>query len=409
MPLTVRPITEEEWPKFRAVDHAAFGYPSVPDEVEGQLPGYPFERTVATFDGDEIIGTAADYPFELTLPGLTTTPAAGVTWVGVLPTSRRRGVLSGMMRYQLDAVHERGEAVAILLASESTIYGRFGYGLATTQSDYTLERVHSAPLRAHKGPGRIRLIDKDVAVKELPRIHERSRRTHVGEVARTEGWWEGWFRGKGRFYALYESKQGTADGYAAYKVEFGDGSGRKTKLNLQSLVAVTDDAYLGLWQFVTDIDLTEVIEVHNRPTDEALRWLLADPRRLEVTRTKDFLWSRLVDLAAALKARRYAADDRIVFEVADPFCPWNEGRWLLDGGPAGASAKRVRTKPDIALSAADLGAIYLGAHSLAPLAKAGRVEEKTKGASGPRGSHVPHQPSPLVRHPLLMGWLEDDD
>src|SRR4051812_40004493 len=115
MALKVRPITEEEWPKFRLVPSAAFGSPEVPPEAEGQGAPYPLDRTVATFDGDEIVGTAADYPFELTLPGLTTTPTAGVTWVSALPTHRRRGVLTGMMRQQLDAIRARGEAVAMLI------------------------------------------------------------------------------------------------------------------------------------------------------------------------------------------------------------------------------------------------------------------------------------------------------
>ena len=392
--MDVRAVVPDELPDFLRVVRAAFGHIPAEDELgDVDRLGWPLERSVAAFDGDRVVGGAGVYPFEMTLPGLTTAPTAGVTWVGVLPTDRRRGVLTAMMRHQLHDIHDRGEALAVLLASESIIYGRYGYGLATMQADYEIAREHAALATPFTPSGRIVLVDEDAARKALPDIHERVRLQQPGDVSRTEGWWANFFRaGKSgaiagpRFYVLHEDGAGTVDGYAYYRVSHWSPGSVDRIAMVQGLGALNHDAYVALWQNVMDLELTNRTTTTTRPLDEPLRHLLADPRRLRATNVIDYLWCRLVDVAAALPLRGYDMADRLVLEVRDPLCPWNDGRFVLDAGPGGASCTPAGDSAgggadaDLALSVADLGAVYLGGTRLGSLARAGRVEERTPGA-----------------------------
>lgn len=388
--MDVRAVVDGELPEFMRVVRAAFGtIPAEEEQLDLDHLGWPLDRSVAAFDDGRIVGGAGVYPFEMTLPGETTTPTAGVTWVGVFPTHRRRGVLTAMMRHQLHDIHARGEALAVLLASESIIYGRFGYGLATTQAEYEIAREHTALTMPFTPSGRIVLVDEDAARKVLPDIHERVRLRQPGDVSRTEGWWGNYFRGgKGtarasaRFHALHEDESGTVDGYACYRVSNWSPADPDRTATVHDLGALNLDAYVALWQFVTDIDLTTRTTTTTRPLDEPLRHLLADARRLKATSVSDYLWCRVVDVAAALGLRRYPIAERIVLEIRDALCPWNEGRFVLDAGPDGASCTPASggEPADIALSAAEVGAVYLGGTRLGSLARAGRVEELTAGA-----------------------------
>ncbi|MGH9268844.1 MAG: GNAT family N-acetyltransferase, partial [Acidimicrobiales bacterium] len=144
MDLDIRPVAEDEFAAFAATDHAAFGDVPPDDALARHRAAIDLGRTLAAFDGRRVAGTAYAFPFELTLPGRSTVPAGGVSWVGVLPTHRRQGVLTALMRRQLADLRAWGEPVAILIASESIIYGRFGYGLATTHTTYEIDRRHTA-------------------------------------------------------------------------------------------------------------------------------------------------------------------------------------------------------------------------------------------------------------------------
>ena len=373
----IRPVTDNEWPGFVRTTLTAFGNVASDDDVSIDRRAWDLERSVAAVADGGVVGTAGAYTFDLTVPGLVTTPAAGVTWVGVLPTARRSGVLTAMMRHQLDDIRDRGEPVAVLLASESIIYGRFGYGLATMQAEYELLRTSRAFARTIETPGRVVLNDDDAAKKQLPAIHDRVRRLQPGDVSRPDGWWTQVWRGaKGRFTAIYEGPTGEAEGYATYRVgnsPAAAGPQRRRAAMVDDFGATTFDAYVALWAFVTDIDLTEVTTTFSRPLDEPFRYLLADPRKLRATEVHDYLWCRVVDVGAALAARRYTTDDRFVLEIRDEFCPWNDGRWELTGGPDGATCTRSTAEADLSLSAADLGAVYLGGTRLASLARARRV------------------------------------
>ena len=329
-------------------------------------------------EGDRFVGTSTLYSWEVTVPG-GVLPAALVDAVTVLPTHRRRGILTQMMRVLLDAAHERGEPVAVLDASESTIYGRFGYGIASHRESWTLAREHSAYARPLEASGSIRLIDKDEARKIFPDVYDGLRRERIGILgfARDVHWdgyladLEHWRAGASAlFHVVYDEDRPL--GYASYNVK--DGT-----LTIVQLVAQTRDAYAALWRYCLDVDLVKEVHGRLRATDEELPWLLADPRRLK-REVFDWMWLRLVDLRAALAGRTYAQEGRFVVRVDDAFCDWNSGTYALEGGPDGSECSPTTESPDLVMAASELGSVYLGGVKPSILARAGRVEERTPGA-----------------------------
>ncbi|MGH9179597.1 MAG: GNAT family N-acetyltransferase, partial [Acidimicrobiales bacterium] len=356
----LRAVAEDELEELLRVNHVAFGA-AMPDadQLADLKRVFVLDRARAVFEGGRIVASSAAFPFELTLPGLTTVPASGVSMVGVLPTHRRQGHLRAMIGALLDDTAERGEAVSILLASESLIYGRFGFGLATSHTWVELPRRHGAMLSGVPSAGRVTLVDKAEAAKVLPGLLDRARRQQPGDITRPDAWWDGLLRdpenkreGAGpQFYAVHESPAGEADGYAVYRVKHNwDGGSPNARLLASEIVSLDAAAEADLWRYLCSVDLVEVVEAENRPLTDPLRWMLADPRRLLVKGHSDWLWARILDVEAALSARRYATEDRLVLEVSDPFRPATAGRYELGGSPAGATCRRTDAEPDLALA-----------------------------------------------------------
>jgi predicted acetyltransferase len=310
----------------------------------------PAARMHAAFDGDAIVGGAGVFPFELSVPG-GQLPCAGITMVGVLPTHRRRGILNRMMRAQLADVRRRGEPVAALWASEETIYGRFGYGLACQDAMIRASRVHAA-LRAEL-PGRVgttRLVTHDEALRVFPRIFDRVRRRSPGFVSRTEAWWEikqlddrperRW--GAGELNRVVLELDGRPAGYALYRIkpEFEDAT-NKSHVHVREAIGDSPTATRELWRFLLAIDLVDEIHCELLPVDHPLFLLVKRPNRLN-WKVFDGLWLRLVDVGAALSARAVAADGRVTFDVAvDPVLPDNVGVWTVEEGTARRSRRRA--------------------------------------------------------------------
>jgi predicted acetyltransferase len=388
MDITLRSVTADEMQAFTRAVAAAFASIGSDDDIAEWSVGLEPERTLAAFDGDAIVGTAGAFTFELTVPGRALVPAAGVTVVGVHPTHRRQGLLRRMMDVQLDDVAARGEPIAVLTASESAIYPRFGYGLATFGARWALRTEGTVLASPSRAEGRIRLLDPKDASAVVPALYDAARRRHVGEVTRSDALWQHEFSdqpgGKGPrkvFTAVHESPDGRADGFVRYRVreDWSDGIAQHI-LEVEDLYALDDDVDAALWQFLLDIDLVAEIRARRRPLDEPLRWRLEDPRRLRTEAVVDHLWVRILDPAAALAARSYAGDDAIVLELHDGFRPANGGRWEVTPTGDGASVSRTEREPDIALDAPALGALYLGGVTATTLARAGRLSERTEGA-----------------------------
>ena len=345
-----------------------------------------FDRTLAFFDGPEIVATAGIFSYEMTVPG-GTLPCGGVTRVSVLTTHRRRGLLTAMMRRQLDDMHERGEPLAALYASEAPIYGRFGYGLATYQAEVELERSRGAFAKAIPSGGRLSMVDVPTAVGAFARVWAEARRNQPGMLTLDERWMRNQLadlelhrEGASPHYRVLYQTGENPSGFAVYRLKLDwDASGPNGTLRLESLIAATPDAYAALWRHVLDVDLMARVSAQMRPVDEPLRFLLADARQPK-TRVEDGIWLRLVEVERALAGRRYAADGRLVLRIRDAFCPWNDGRVELSGGPSHADCRRSDANPDLELSAADLAALYLGGNRFRTLFEAGRVQELRPGA-----------------------------
>jgi predicted acetyltransferase len=344
-----------------------------------------FDRTLAFFDGSEMVATAGIFSYEMTVPG-GALPCGGVTRVSVLTTHRRRGLLTAMMRRQLDDMRERGEPLAALYASEAPIYGRYGYGLATYQGSVEIERSHAAFAKTVTSNGRLSMVDVPTAVGAFTRVWEQARHNQPGMLGLNERWirneladLEQVREGASPQYRVLHQTDGKPSGFATYRVKMEwDASGPNGTLRLGMLIATTAQAYAALWRHVLDVDLMARVSAEMRPVDEPLRFLLADSRQPK-TRIEDGLWLRLVDVAAALAGRRYAVEGRLGLRVRDEFCSWNDGPYELVGGPAGAECKRNSRSPDLALDAADLAALYLGGNRFRALSEAGRVQELRPG------------------------------
>ncbi len=391
MEVEIRPVGPDEVESFIRVGNAAFLGCPTEEQVEEQRPQLPeLSRTLGAFAGGRLVGTAGDFGLELTVPGGALVPMAGLSWVGVLPTHRRRGILTALVRRHLDGARERGEPLAGLEASEGGIYGRFGYGWATFEATVELDRDRGRlPPGVLGDEGSIELVGEDEAGKVLPEVHDRARRQQVGDVSAGPGYWVSTLRSSdrghdgwgGKLFAVCTGRQGQVEGGAVYHVP-PEGTFGRYAVHVDHLVAVSRGAYHSLWGFLADLDLTGKVVARHRPLGEPLRWMLTDPRQLQVTGVGDHLWVRLVDLPAALAARGYAAEGSVVLDVSDPACPWNEGRWLLEAGRSGASCRRAAPgqETELALDASTLGSLYLGGVSAASLAAAGRVGEAVPGA-----------------------------
>ena len=378
----VRPCRPEEFSAGLSPIFHYFGRAPTEEAAENIGRLLPADRLHAAWEDGAVVGAAGAFPFELTVPG-GRVRAAGVTLVGVLPTHRRRGVLRGMMRAQLDDVHERGELVAYLWASENQIYTRYGYGVASLQGEIDVPRAHAAFGEPLERRGRIRLLDKDEATKALPPIHERVAAATPGMFRRSADWWDGrllsdpeWLRrGRGEMQRALLELDGEPAGYALYRLNLSFGRGSSTgEVVVVEALGLSPQAVAEIWRFLLDVDWMDRIKASLLPADHPLLLLLADPRRLRFTLV-DGIMVRLVDVGAALAARSYAGEGGVVAEVRDAFCPWNEGRWRL-----GPDAERTNAEPELRLDVAGLGSAYLGGFTFAELARAGRVEELADGA-----------------------------
>jgi predicted acetyltransferase len=378
--ITVRPVEDAEVAAFVAMYEAAWGFDYGDDQrarLGGDIAG---ESLLGAYAGGELTGTAMSFALELTVPGEVALPMAGVSYVGVHPLRRRRGIMRALMRRQLDDLHARGVPVAGLGASEGGIYGRFGYGPATFDSSWRLARGAARQLNSTDRACQLDMVDMAAALDIFPGVHDQARRTQVGDVRTYPGRWHDMIgdspKHHARQFVVCRDEAGQPCGYAAYRIERDSQYSEHGTVIVDHLIACTDAAYLTLWAYLADLDLTDWVVASARPEHEPLRWALADSRQLVVTAVRDNLWIRLVDLPAALSGRRYAVDGSLVLDVTDRFCPWNEGRWLLTGGPDGAECRPAAGAggPGLRLDVATLGSLFLGGASVAHLARAGRVE-----------------------------------
>jgi predicted acetyltransferase len=420
----IRPISEAEFAAFYAVLEHAFNasYPT-DEELRHDQAVFEFDRTLAAFDGADMVGTATVLTFRMSVPGDCTT-VAGVTAVSVLPSHRRRGILSSLMHRQLADIRDRGEAVAALFASEAGIYGRYGYGAATSELDLTIRRGEgvlstSAPTPA-AGPGprwagsvpRLRIAEPRDATAELAKVFADVLDSRPGLPARDDRWWDHilWDpehrrSGSSPLRCLIAEDDAGPRGYALFsaKPEWDDHGLPCGVLQVRELMATDPSAHAALWNDLLSRDLVGEVRAPSRPADEPLLFLLADRRRAR-PRIADGLWIRLVSVPDALTQRRYSCAVDVVIEVADDLLPENAGRWRLRApgpedaaGPAAsqrATCERTSAAADVILPVQSLGAAYLGGTRLGALAGAGLAEQARPGALAALSAALSWDPAP---------------
>ena len=443
-PYEVRQITADEFADMYAIDEHAFHtlWPAGP-EIEHFRSRFEFDRSLAAFDGAVMAGAACAFSLRLSVPG-EVLPTAGVSGVSVLPVYRRRGILRSLMTRQLADVRDRGEPIAALWASESGIYGRFGYGVASAVASFVISHgdgrlAPGAPSGSGSGLG-LRVAEPQQARQELAKVYDALVPGRPGLLSRDDRWWDAvlydpGYRREGRtpLRCLLAEDSSGPRGYALYAAsphwdEDGIPGGTIT---IRELMADCPAATADLWRDLLSRDLTGEVVTWNRPVDDPLLHLLADPRRARA-RFRDGLWIRLVDLPMALTQRRYAAAADVVIEVADEICPWNACRWRLRvTAPSGAAAapngasdapgpardapsgaltsqfgalsarcERTDAPADLSMPVAALGAAYLGGTRLGALAGAGIIEELGPGALAAISAAMYWDPAPWC--PMLF-------
>ena len=337
-----------------------------------------------TVDGRWVSSCGA-YTQRMTVPG-GTVPVAAVTMVTVHPAYRRRGLLRQMMTHQLEGIAARGaEPVALLWASEAAIYGRFGYGetLSRLRLSGQTRALTFAP--GVEFDGSVGEVEREEFLPVAQRLRESWLADRPGALERSDAWWEirlhdpePWRKVASTYrFVLHFADDGRPDGYAQFRVK--EGPDGYAEVDVHSLDAATGPGYAGLWRFVLSLDLVRSFSWHDAPMDQPLRLLVTDPRAIRAV-LADGTYARLVDIPAALTARRYAAEIDVVFGVADPMLAQNHRAFRLQGGPDGAVVNPSWRMPDLSLNVRELGAIYLGGISPATLRQAGLVTEQTPGA-----------------------------
>ncbi|MEV0069267.1 MULTISPECIES: GNAT family N-acetyltransferase [unclassified Amycolatopsis] len=402
--MEIRATTEQDFDVFVDTVHTAFArFPETPAEGGGGLwwSALEMDRGVLAVADGRPVGTAAAYSFELTLPGEVVVPAAGITSVGVLPSHRRQGVLSAMMRHQLAELRSRGEFLSVLLASEATIYGRFGYGPATYTGQLTVPR-HQAALaapRAHApaDTGSVEVLKRDECVELLEDVYDRYRRAQPGALSRPHRWWalragQPPITAAPRYLAVHRDADGTPDGYASYSlVEPGT-------LTVDETIATDDAVFTALARFVLGHDLVTRVVFKHVPPWHPLRWQLAD-FRAGTASDDDWLWVRLLDVPRALTARGWFTDGELVLDVTDPFLD-ERGRHLLTVRDGKAECVPTDRAPDLSLDVRDLGSLYLGGTTPSTLVRAGHVH-----AHHPEAAGVADALFRAEREPHCLHWF----
>jgi predicted acetyltransferase len=387
--------TAADWDDFYDAVLAAFH--EDPSDASRDTEALVFEidrGLVARRDGG-IVGTAGILTRQMAIPG-GTVPTAHVTLISVAATARRQGILTRFMRRQFNDARAAGEPIAALWASEGRIYQRFGYGLAASKLGLTIDS-REVELLLPRADGRLREADPVDLRDTLVKLYDNAYPQRPGWSERSARHWdyrladiEAWRRGATRLRAVVHEGAHGIDGYALWRASRAwNDAGPAGEVRVLEQIATTPEAYAALWRYLLAMDLTRTTSVWSCAPDEPLLYAVSEPRRLEA-RLSDALWVRVLDVPAALAARRYQTEIDAVIEVTDPLVQTNTGRWRLRGSPTSASCESTVDDADISCDVRALGTAYLGGSPLLALAASGQVTE--------------HTPSALERASVAFGW-----
>ncbi|HEX7611976.1 MAG TPA: GNAT family N-acetyltransferase [Candidatus Limnocylindrales bacterium] len=399
MSVEIRVCPPERFAEFLRMDEITFSEDTSDELIKRIEAVSDKERFVCAMEDDQFVATGGVFGVHLTVPW-GDMPAGGVTWVSVLPTHRRRGLMSQMMRRMIDDCHRRGEPIAMLWASEGAIYQRFGFGVGTFSVNLEAEPKAFRFARDWPIEGRFRLLPAGEGREVVEPVYEAARAQRSGFLSRTPDWWLGILPdaekdkkgGEAKRLVVYETDAG-AEAYAVYKTkpEWGV-SGRSHQLIVDEAIGSTPSGTREIWRYLLSVDLVRTVKTRRLPSDHPLLVLAAEPRRLGAT-MGDGLWIRILDVAAALQGRKYGIDGhgrgRVTFDLRDEFCSWNAGRWSLEVEDGRALVTRTDTEADLALDANDLASLFLGGFTATALSAAGRVVEMRPGGLSTADSLFP--------------------
>jgi predicted acetyltransferase len=366
--------------KPRERGHGAFRRTMVGGEIAAG-------RVIGAYDGDRVVGTFANHRDTVTVPGGAAVPVSAVTSVTVAQTHRRRGILSSMTAKGLRQSADAGEPLSILIPAEWPIYGRFGYGHATDEARYTFDTKRCALARPL--PGTVDFASAPEFVEAGKAVYERVRAATPGAITRSDPWWQreaGLLTRDGKptdnecLFVVYRDEAGVARGVAYYEPQEGSWEGFVPDNSAEAYLTAEDHvARVRLLQFLWEQDWFASFSVEKFTVDDSWRHLMADPRVARQKQRYDVMWARVLDVVAALEARTYEGEGRLVLAVTDP-AGYAEGVYVLEGGPSGATVKRTTEAPDLTLPVQTLGALYFGHHAATALARVGEVTEEKPGA-----------------------------
>jgi predicted acetyltransferase len=393
--ITIQSLTSSDRDALLALDQSAFGFDGRDLDAENDTAFIEWDRAFGARRGDALGGIYVVFSFGLGVPATppkvaTIIPMAGLSWVAVHPDHRRRGLLNAMIRHHLGSVHETGrEPVSCLFASEPRIYGRFGYGVSTESHRFALPA--KADLRRPRNPDgvttRFEAAQPERHDSIVRQVYEAECLLRPGYTVRPLTHWRRFLadpvarrpRGAEALKIVVAEREGNPTGYAVLRRSqaWGD-HGPDGKVQLVGFQALDPASAYALWRRVLDLDLVTEVTTPGLPPDDPLA-VWAEETGAGIRRGEP-LWTRIVDIDAALTSRGYVGDLEVVLEVTDELCPWNAGRWRLTTGPEGSTCGRATADADLALDIRELGSVYLGGTTFAALGAAGLVDERTPGA-----------------------------
>ncbi|MBO1753870.1 GNAT family N-acetyltransferase [Allobranchiibius sp. CTAmp26] len=381
-------VTDRTWPSWYDAVMAGFQETADPETTALSRDLFGPAGSFGLRVGRDWVATASSTTRSLSVPGGGELPCAAVSDVTVASAYRRRGLLSLMMRHQLEDLTSQGLPMAALWASESGIYGRFGYGVATWSALLAGSTRATAFLPEIVPQGSVVEVAADQWLAAARPVHDAVRAEQPGMFDRAGRWWEletmdpeRWREGRSaRRYLVHFDTGGAVDGVGTYRFkDEWDRKGPAGQVSVGPILARTPSAYAGLWRYLLDLDLARTFAASGAAVQETLLHLLADPRALDI-RPADGLYLRILDVVEALRSRRYLTDAELVLDVVDPVLASVAGCYSLQISGGHAEVARTRAAPDLTLAARDLAAVYLGGVSVGDLHRAGRVREHSAGA-----------------------------
>ncbi|MBL1077658.1 GNAT family N-acetyltransferase [Nocardia sp. 2] len=372
--ITVRSATKDDWSQIVNLAETAFGTRYDQPEKDHIPDLFPIERAIVAVDGARVVGHTVDRTMTVTVPGDNTVQAAGVSSVTVAPTHRRRGILRALYTAQHERTEAEGVPLTMFTASEGTIYGRFGYSTSIYSNEVEIDPRRAEFRPGTPDPGGVSIATLDEAKPHIREVYDRWRRLTPGGQVRPDANWNIWFGDPERYRdgatTLFVLTH--PDGYVLYRRQWKDEG--ENLLRVDEFRAVTAEAHIALWRVLLSMDLVTKVEA-DIADDDPLPYLVTNPRLVKFTHRYDSLWTRVMDVPAALTARSYRSDLDVVVAVDDPFRNAG-GSFALRVRDGVAACERTDRAADLELGIDVLGGLYFGGHRARNFAAANRIQVK---------------------------------